>query len=214
SLGAILYELLTGRPPFQAETSWETVLQVLQKEPEPPSQWNPDTDRDLEAICLKCLAKDPQQRYLSAAALAEDLEHWLTGEPLVVRPPSRAVLMWRWLRQNIRATGWVILIGLLCGLVGPLGLAIRFFRPLLAEMSVAYARLPAQEPSGMIDLDLPVSDSTVTLLIYVGFAFFLGSGLLIQWTVRPRDVWGDVLTGLASGGLAGLIAFLLFLGPT
>jgi serine/threonine-protein kinase len=93
SLGAILYELLTGRPPFQAETPLQALLQVLDHDPSPPRAVNPRVDRDLELVCLKCLARDPQQRYGSAEALAAELEHWLAGEPLSVRPPSLPALL-------------------------------------------------------------------------------------------------------------------------
>ncbi len=98
ALGAILYELLTGRPPFQAATALLMLEQVCTRPPAPPSKLNPRTPRDLERICLRCLAKAPCDRYVTAAALAEDLARFLDGKP-VEAPPllrDRRRAAWRW----------------------------------------------------------------------------------------------------------------------
>src|SRR5262249_21718734 len=86
ALGAILYQMLTGRPPFKAASMWETLEQVCTQKPVPPERIQPGMPRDLERICLQCLEKQPSQRYLTAAALAEDLGRFLEGEPVQARP--------------------------------------------------------------------------------------------------------------------------------
>jgi len=100
SLGAILYELLTGQPPFCGSTALETMRQAIDREPPRPRTLQPTIDCDLEVICLKCLEKDPSRRYSSARSVAEDLDRWIAGEPIQARAASSAELFWRWCRRQ------------------------------------------------------------------------------------------------------------------
>src|SRR5213082_1210021 len=120
-LGAVLYQLLTGQPPFAGGTTYETIKLLLDTEPRQPRQLNPKIDRDLSTICLKCLEKDPKRRYSSALALAEDLEHWLKHEPIQARHIGIFTRGRKWVQRNptsallavclvalAAAVGWIV----------------------------------------------------------------------------------------------------------
>src|SRR5438876_2084791 len=120
-LGAVLYQLLTGQPPFAGGTTYETIKLLLDTEPRQPRLLNPKIDRDLSIICLKCLEKDPKRRYSSAVALAEDLERWLKHEPIVARQSGIFTRGRKWVQRNptsallvaslvalVAAAGWIV----------------------------------------------------------------------------------------------------------
>src|SRR5215467_821854 len=120
-LGAVLYQLLTGQPPFAGGTTYETIRLLLDTEPRPPRSLNRKIDRELSTICVKCLDKDPKRRYPAAAGLAEDLEHWLKHEPIEARRTGLSVRGKKWVRRNptsallaaslvalAAAAGWIV----------------------------------------------------------------------------------------------------------
>jgi WD40 repeat protein len=141
ALGAILYELLTGRPPFRAETPLDTALLVLSEEPVPPRRLQHKVPRDLETICLQCLHKERSKRYPTAEALAEDLQRFLEDRPIVARPTGWVERGWRWCKRNrgVAAALVAVAVALLAGSVASTLLAIQ------AHQNAARANLNATE---------------------------------------------------------------------
>jgi serine/threonine protein kinase/tetratricopeptide (TPR) repeat protein len=117
-LGAVLYELLTGHPPFAGGTTYETIHLLLDSEPRQPRLWNPKVDRDLSAICLKCLEKGPRYRYSSALALAEDLERWLRHEPILAKRSGFFAHARKWVQRNPMIAALITLSVLLAAGLG------------------------------------------------------------------------------------------------
>jgi TolB-like protein/predicted Ser/Thr protein kinase/Tfp pilus assembly protein PilF len=136
-LGAVLYQLLTGHPPFAGGTTYETIKLLLETDPRPPRLWNPEIDRDLSTICLKCLEKDPKHRYSSALALAEDLERWLRHEPIQARRIGVFGRGKKWLQRN-PTTATVVTLSF--ALIAALGVIVwksdLFRRPAAAGIAV------------------------------------------------------------------------------
>ena len=135
SLGATLYETLTGQPPFTADSSAEIMRLVLDHEPARPRSINPKLDRDLETICLKCLEKEPAQRYGSAEALAEDLERWRAGMPIMARPVPTWEKAVKWVKRR-RVLAALVLVSHLA-IVGLIGGGIWFTLQLWHERDLA-----------------------------------------------------------------------------
>jgi serine/threonine protein kinase len=188
SLGAILYTLLTGRPPFHADTTLDTLLQVLEQEPVRPQVLNPAVERDLELICLKCLAKNPQERYGSAEALAVDLEHWLAGELVSVRPPRFASLLRLWVRHNFGAGAWAVTLGLVLGVFGGGLCWLVILNP------------------------LDLSEGLKRTLSLLGLVVLTSVGLITAALVRPRNPAADLAAGLITGLLAGVLCYTISFG--
>src|SRR5262249_15174672 len=156
ALGAILYELLTGRPPFRGATVLETLEHARTTEPVPPSRLVPGLPRDVATIALKCLQKEPAKPYDSALALAEDLRRFLGGEPIVARPVGPIERAWRWCRRNpapASLTAAVVLVAAL-GLAGVLwqwGEAVKA-RDLASKRAIAEAEARQQAETILVDM--------------------------------------------------------------
>jgi tetratricopeptide (TPR) repeat protein/tRNA A-37 threonylcarbamoyl transferase component Bud32 len=123
ALGAILYEMLTGRPPFVGDTALDTLQRVQSEEPVAPGRFCPKLPRDLETICLKCLEKEPAKRYSTAEALADDLRRFLDGAPIAARPAGLGERAWKWAK---RRPAWAALLGVIVAAAG--GLAASYIR--------------------------------------------------------------------------------------
>jgi hypothetical protein len=211
ALGAILFECLTGRPPFRGDTPWETLHQVTERDPVPPRTVNPRVDRDLELVCLKCLHKDPGQRYGSAEALAAELDHWLADEPLALRPPGLPALFRVWLRQHFGSAGWMVACGLGAGVEAGFFFWLVLISPALAPAAAVYHQLPRAQPPWLA-LPWQVSPLLAESLYVLMLVDLAATGLFPAFLIRPKNQAADVAAGAITGLVAALTAFALTFG--
>lgn len=226
ALGAILYVLLTGRPPHQADNSVDTLLQVIEQEPVSPRRLNTSIPKDIDSVCLKCLEKKPSSRYASAAELAEDLERYLQGEPVRARALTPLTRLWRWSDKNLgRLTiivlalllvlpglvflglgflmgtwPWQMLVG--CYVVGLLAASPHVIGWLLYSKlheTKRKAALTDRSPSAGPDRSLPIT-IIGGLMILVGVVGYLGIAINNHWQI-PKGANLFLFAFLAGMGL-------------
>ena len=211
SLGAILYEVLTGRPPFKAASPVETMMQVINELPERPSAAG-NVDRDLELICLKCLEKEPDHRYPSADALAKDLRCWMNGEPISVRAPSVANVTRFWLKQNFGRAIWTLIIGPLAGMISVLCLWFSTVNNDFASLKRLYERFPSVDTSWIFwgFVETPAWAIVPCMIMFAASIVFIGFATALF--VKPKNQGADVAAGFVVGISASLAAFIFGMG--
>jgi hypothetical protein len=213
SLGAVLYCALTGRPPFQASSLMETLRQVLDEDPVSPRLLNPGVPRNLETICLKCLAKESEKRYSSWTEVAEELDSYLRGESIKARPLGPLALAVKWSRQHFGAVGWTVVIGFVFGLVCGLLLWVSLVGRQLYPENLS-PRNSTWLPSSSHWFEMRWPGLTAPLweiFVLMGLALST-TGLVTALLVRPKNRGADVAAGAITGFISAVTMFSVSLG--
>lgn len=214
SLGAIMYELLTGQPPYKAESAIETVMQVLDGPPELPHRRNPAVDRDLEMICMKCLQTQPDDRYSSALALAADLEAWLAGDSISLKPPSILARTDQWFRNNRRTAyvGFALIMGML--LTAPFVIDLVSGR----QFTAVYDHFPESERPLMFSFGTLPDVVGLLAALFMMLVLWPALGWLNAKISRPTSAFRAIAAGLKTSlvllGFLGLAIGWLIIART
>ena len=202
SLGAIFYELLVGKPPHRGESAIETVLQVINEPVVPVREIDSAVDRDLELICMNCLHKDPESRYETAGDLADDLERWLSGSPISIKPASIVTRATQWIKHN-QGIAYVVML-LLAGMMVTMPLVLSILG-VLDSAADSYTGTES-DPRPLI-YSFPMIPSWVSLVCGIGTLLLWPTlGMLITVITRPNN-W---LRAARNGGwVAGITMLLL-----
>lgn len=204
ALGAVLYDLLTGAPPYRAESVAGTIQQVLTADLVPPRERNPSVPRDLEVICRKCLERDPARRYSTAQALADDLHRYAAGEPISARPPSAGAALRAWARQNFGGAGWALAGGAAVGLVSSAFTWTEALGRKLYKARETYDKFPS-EPHPWVPAR-PLSDLAITVVELVTFLLVVALVFAAAALARSKNRSAD----LAGGAIAGVVAAVVY----
>ena len=222
ALGIVLYVLLTGHFPYRLVGSLAEVFQIIETAaPWPPSSWKrrqPDPlcggeipqyriDEALDAIVLKTLAKNRDDRYQSAAALADDLERYLTGKPLLAPPPSMGFAVRYWIKRNFRMTLWVLLIGAACGGLTRWEMLMDGINGLREPLAMAQEKFPELRLPWQAYFLLRMPAEMRNVFFALSYLACVVMGLLVVWLVRPKNRDDDIAAGTAVGLTAALTAF-------
>ena len=208
ALGAMLYELLTGRPPHVGATPVQTVMSVLHDPVEPPRRHDRTIDPELELICLKCLARDPDERYDAARDLADDLDRWLAGEPISLKAPSVAAVSARWVRQHRGVV--YLMFAVLLGTLLAVPLLANLFQSQDPSLFSVYDEFPnARKPwfLGLTRLPPWVAQWSLAVLV---LGLWPTIGFWNALVTRPASVRGALGMGVLTAGVCGMIFYLAF----
>jgi len=203
ALGAILYELIVGRPPYQGDTTVQVVMQVVEGPPAPPHKINPAVDPDLELICLKAMEREPSERYSSAQAMASDLESWMAGDSISVRPPSFQAKISGWLKRNQS-----LAYGVFAAVFGFMICApavLTFFSGTLGQV---YDEFPGTDRPWMFKIWVP---NLISLLFAVVLFLFVwpSIGFLNAVISKPPTFLRSTISGFRISAFLSLIFYFL-----